>query len=157
MYDNVQIIEDEAFASSTELHKLKLSANLKKIGKMAFWQCTDIREMILPDKVSEIGKGAFSLCRNLYNLHIPASTKLIGAGITGESPNVTITVDKANKEYKVISNVIVACTDAAREAIGQTNAKYFTHDPVMQYTTIRSKYKMVNGKKVLVSRKWTKQ
>ena len=157
MYDNVQIIEDEAFASSTELHKLKLSANLKKIGKMAFWQCTDIREMTLPDKVSEIGKGAFSLCRNLYNLHIPASTKLIGAGITGESPNVTITVDKANKEYKVISNVIVACTDAARDAIGQTNAKYFASDPVMQYTTIRSKYKMVNGKKVLVSQKWIKK
>lgn len=157
MYDNVHTIGENAFGISTELHDLKLPVNLKKIGEMAFWQCHGIREMILPDKVSEIGRGAFSLCLNLSHIHIPASTKLIGAKLTDESHNVTITVDKANKEYKEISNVIVACTDAARAAIGQTNAKYFASDPVMQYTTVRSKYKMVNGKKVLVSRKWAKE
>ena len=106
--------------------------------------------MILPNKVKEIGKNAFAYCLNLRQLHIPTSTKRIGESITWQSLNVAISIDAANKDYKVISNVIVALNDAAREAIGQTFAKFL---PKTAHNTYKVRYKMVNGKKVQVSRK----
>ena len=150
MYDKVHTIKKEAFSHSLSLFDVELPASLECIGEDAFLQCRNLRKMILPDKVKEIGDGAFRCCMNLLKLHIPACTKLIGRRITAASENVTITVDKANKDYKEISNVIIACTDEARKAIGQTMGQYFSNNPSQKKYRVR--YKMVNGKQVQVSR-----
>lgn len=115
IYDDVQTIEAGAFANASNLHDFTLPANLEKIGARAFWQCSNIRNMVLPKNVKEIGRNAFGLCRNLLGLHIPAATEKIGKGITDESLNVSVSMDAANKNYKVISNVIVACNEEVRE------------------------------------------
>lgn len=149
MYDKVHTIKNEAFGSSLSLFDIELPASLESIGEDAFFLCRNLRKMILPNKVKEIGDGAFRNCMNLLKLHIPASTKLIGKRLTAASENVTITVDKGNKDYKEISNVIIACTDEARKAIGQTMGQYFKHPAHNRY---KVRYKMVNGKQVEVSR-----
>lgn len=148
IYDNVHTIKSKAFAGSHCLHDIKLPANLERIEDLAFAYCFRLRDMILPNKVKEIGRGAFENCENLRRLHIPASTKKIGESITSQSLNVAISIDAANKDYKEISNVIVALNDAARESIGQTYAKYLTKSVPSAY---KVRYKMVNGKKVRVS------
>ena len=150
MYDKVHVIKKEAFSFSLSLFDVELPASLVCIGEDAFFQCRNLRKMILPDKVKDIGDGAFRCCMNLLKLHIPACTKLIGRRITAASENVTITVDKANKDYKEISNVIIACTDEARKAMGQTMGQYFSNNPSQKKYRVR--YKMVNGKQVQVSR-----
>ena len=149
MYDKVHTIKNEAFGSSLSLSDIELPACLESIGEDAFFLCRNLRKMILPNKVKEIGDGAFRNCMNLLKLHIPASTKFIGKRLTAASENVTITVDKGNKDYKEISNVIIACTDEARKAIGQTMGQYFKHPAHNRY---KVRYKMVNGKQVEVSR-----
>ena len=148
IYDNVHTIKSEAFASSICLYDIKMPSNLERIGYQAFAACRKLRDVILPNKVKEIGKNAFAYCLNLRQLHIPTSTKRIGESITWQSLNVAISIDAANKDYKVISNVIVALNDAARESIGQTYAKYLTKSVPSAY---KVRYKMVNGKKVRVS------
>lgn len=114
MYDDVKVIEKEAFANSTALRDFKWPANLERIGEMAFLQCNNLRNVILPGKVMQIDRDAFTLCRNLRTLTIPASTNNIASRIAARSPEVVLSVDAANKNYKVISNVIVGCTDEAR-------------------------------------------
>ena len=150
IYDNVHTIKSEAFAGSFCLYDIKMPSNLERIGYQAFAACRKLRDVILPNKVKEIGKNAFAYCLNLRQLHIPTSTKRIGESITWQSLNVAINIDAANKDYKVISNVIVALNDVAREAIGQTFAKFL---PKPAHNTYKVRYKMVNGKKVQVSRK----
>ena len=119
MYDNVGTIESEAFANAVSLLDFTLPANLERMGDRAFWQCSNIRQMLLPEKVKEIGINAFGFCRNLHGLHIPASTEKIGKGVIKDSRNVTVTIDKENKNYKVISNVIIGLTKEACKASWQ--------------------------------------
>jgi hypothetical protein len=119
MYDNVGTIESEAFANAVSLLDFTLPANLERMGDRVFWQCSNIRQMLLPENVKEIGINAFGFCRNLRGLHIPASTEKIGKGVTKDSRNVTVTIDKENKNYKVISNVIIGLTKEACKASWQ--------------------------------------
>lgn len=123
MSDEVHTISSEAFASASSLHDFKLPSNLDRIGHRAFWQCRNIRNMILPNNVKQIGINAFGLCMNLRKLYIPAATNMIGRGVVSNSPSVVVNIDKENKDYKEISNVIVGCTDEARKAIHQTSIK----------------------------------
>ena len=79
--------------------------------------------MILPGGVKQIDIEAFALCRNLRKLYIPAATKKIGRAMAHNSLSAVISIDEANKDYRVVSNVIIGCTDEARKAIGQTVTK----------------------------------
>lgn len=107
MYDNVKIIEKDAFMAANWLRDIQLSKNLEKIGESAFGACFLLRNIILPDKVKEIGLKAFNLCRNLEHLHIPAATENIGQNICDRSYNTEISIDEGNKFYKVVSNAII--------------------------------------------------
>ena len=73
--------------------------------------------------MKQIGINAFGLCMNLRKLYIPAATNMIGRGVVSNSPSVVVNIDKENKDYKEISNVIVGCTDEARKVIRQTVTK----------------------------------
>lgn len=123
MNDDIHTISSEAFANACNLQDFKMPSNLEKIGHRAFWQCRNIRNVTLPDNVKQIGIEAFGLCLNLRKLNIPAATKMIGKGLIRNSLGAIINIDKANKDYKVVSNVIVGCTDEARKAIRQTVIK----------------------------------
>ena len=106
MYDNVKVIEEDAFMNSSNLREMQLSKNLEKIGRVAFWGCNGLRNIVLPDKVKEIGFRAFNYCRNLEHLHSPASTENIDKYICNGLSNTEISIDDDNKFYKVVSNVI---------------------------------------------------
>lgn len=114
MYDDVKVIEKEAFSNSTSLRDFKWPSNLERIGEKAFWQCCNLRNVTLPGKVAQIDLDAFTFCRNLRTLTIPASTTKIASRIAARSFEVMLSIDAANKNYKVVSNVIVGCTDEAR-------------------------------------------
>ena len=106
MYDNVKVIEENAFMNSSNLREMQLSKNLEKIGRFAFWGCNGLRNIVLPDKVKEIGFRAFNYCINLEHLHIPAATENIDKYICNGLSNTEISIDDDNKFYKVVSNVI---------------------------------------------------
>ena len=123
MNDDIHTISSEAFANARNLRDFRLPSKLEKIGHRAFLQCANIRNMILPGGVKQIDIEAFALCRNLRKLYIPAATKKIGRAMTHNSLSAVISIDEANKDYRVVSNVIIGCTDEARKAIGQTVTK----------------------------------
>jgi len=57
--------------------EIKLSNNIKKIGKAAFWNCL-FTEMVLPNSLEQIDASAFMYCRNLTSIYIPSSVQVMG-------------------------------------------------------------------------------
>ena len=68
--DTVTEIGDDAFAYSLSVTNLKLSANLKKIGRCAF-NGLGVESLTLPKNLKEVGGWSFYGCENLKTLTIP--------------------------------------------------------------------------------------
>lgn len=67
--DVTEIIESDAFGSSSSLQTINFPSTLKEIGNYAF-DNSALREVVLPDSVNRLGRRAFFLCRNLKKLRI---------------------------------------------------------------------------------------
>ena len=61
----VTTISAEAFKNCTNLKKVKLPQNLKKINNSAFRNCTKLTEIVIPYQVTAVGGYAFAGCTNL--------------------------------------------------------------------------------------------
>ena len=86
--DSVTSIGDNAFEIKnnsgysyeyhTQLKKITLGKNLKRIGKSAFPNCSGLTSLVIPEGVTSIGDYAFRGCSGLTSLVIPEGVTSIG-------------------------------------------------------------------------------
>lgn len=69
--DKVMVINNNAFASCTDLCSVKLNPNLFMIKQGAFYSCRRLKNIELPEKLLSIGKEAFYHCDSLKSITIP--------------------------------------------------------------------------------------
>ncbi len=72
MSDNVKVIEDLAFASSS-LETVRFSQNLEEIGYSAFHGCDLTGDIVLPNGLLSIGARAFYSCFRITSFVVPTS------------------------------------------------------------------------------------
>ncbi len=77
--DSVKILEDYAFKKCNKLVFVKLSNNLKKIGKECFMECSALHDITIQNSVEIIGQKAF-MESGLYTINFPASLKTVEEG-----------------------------------------------------------------------------
>ena len=70
MPENLQSVESDLFASCSNITEIKISPNVKYIGKRAF-SGTGIRSMVIPDHVKRLEFSAFYACKNLRQVSVP--------------------------------------------------------------------------------------
>ncbi len=63
-------VENNAFKDCKKLKKVKLGANLTKIGDKVFYKCTSLTSVVIPAKVTSIGKEAFFGAKKLKKITI---------------------------------------------------------------------------------------
>lgn len=78
MPDSVTAIGFGAFEGCLNLHHVRFSPNLTKIGFRAFARCEQLEEAILPDGIAQLEEGVFNGCRALHTLYLPTALKIIG-------------------------------------------------------------------------------
>ena len=75
--ENVEYIEDYAFAGSESLKEIKLSSNCNYLGKHAFYNCMNLIDVYLPKKIEIIEEGLFCGCESLEKIYIPDKVRSI--------------------------------------------------------------------------------
>ena len=75
--ENVEYIEDYAFAGSESLKEIKLSSNCNYLGKHAFYHCMNLIDVYLPPKIEIIEEGLFCGCESLEKIYIPDKVRSI--------------------------------------------------------------------------------
>ena len=75
--ENVEIIEDNAFASC-KLSSVYLSSELKEICDRAFNNNRHLQKITIPEGVTFIGRECFQYCENLKSITLPESLTSIG-------------------------------------------------------------------------------
>ena len=76
--DSVLEIRGGAFEGCTNLERIKLSENIKRISGSMFKNCSRLKSITIPNSVEVIDGGAFAYCRSLEVIHLPLNLKRIG-------------------------------------------------------------------------------
>jgi hypothetical protein len=74
----VTVIDDNAFASISDLTSVTIPNGVTTIGENAFYGCTGLTSVIIPNSVTIIRDNAFRNCSNLSNLVIGSGVTFIG-------------------------------------------------------------------------------
>lgn len=122
MPDSIIEIRDEAFIYCDYLKEIKLSNNLKSIGKEAFRSDSSLEEIDFPESLEIIANEAFTYC-GLKNVKLPVSLTDIGYDAFGSCESLVKVELAPNADYKTVVGPFVACS-ALEEVIippGLTN------------------------------------
>lgn len=123
--DSVTSIGDRAF-NYTDLRKVSIPSSVKTIGAEAFWCCFKLENVVIGESVTNIGYRAFANCKlseivipdsvisigwsafngSLVSVTIGKSVKEIGAFAFSSSKLSKISVDKGNKYFRVVDNIL---------------------------------------------------
>ncbi|GFH56019.1 leucine-rich repeat domain-containing protein [Chaetoceros tenuissimus] len=76
MHEDVKRIEFDAFVQCFKLISVKLSRNLEYIGVCAFWSCSSLTSIFIPQSCREIDRWAFRYCRQLLILGMPQNIQI---------------------------------------------------------------------------------
>ncbi len=68
-----------AFSGCTNLRDLKLSNNVKSIGKLAFSGCNSLTELHIPKNLTALGERAFNNCAKLESVTVDAENTVFEA------------------------------------------------------------------------------
>lgn len=79
MTDGIEIIDERAFDSCTELKQVIFPNTLKEVGNFAFYSCPELVTAMLPQGVEQLGKYAFAGTK-FKTITIPESVYWIGEG-----------------------------------------------------------------------------
>lgn len=113
--DYVTKICNSAFYRTIGLTEIVLPANVKELDG-AFNRCYDLVSVELNDGLRSLGGRyiAFNACNKLQSLHIPASVEFIVGGTGTSCQNLSdLTIDPANKFYKIEGGSIIRIADSA--------------------------------------------
>lgn len=102
---NLQIIADEAFASS-KITSITIPGTVKEIGKDAFMSCNELETLILEEGV-ESSDGSFRKCTKLTTVTLPKSFKqFFNVPFYGCSHLEEINVHQDNPNFTSIDGVL---------------------------------------------------
>ena len=113
--NSVTHINDNAFASCSQLKSIKTGSSLRYIGNFAFHECTQLEEADLGESLLTIGDGAFSGCI-LTSITIPSTLQSVGSNSFSQCPTLKeFKGDLAKDEGRclVINNVLTATAVAS--------------------------------------------
>ena len=87
-------IGQHAFANNSELERVVIPGNVKRIDSYAFANCSSLSDIELLYGIEELGDNMLSGCNSLRSISLPESTKRIGSHFI-ENTNITsITIPK---------------------------------------------------------------
>lgn len=69
--DDIDWIGEYSFRACTDITRLVVGQNVKRIRAGAFRACSELKEVVIPDKVQVIGELTFWDCINLKEVTIP--------------------------------------------------------------------------------------
>ena len=93
-------IDDEAFASCTQLTSVIIPSSVTAIGYEAFYNCSSFTSITIPNSVTDIYDEAFFYCSNLVTITIPSSVTYIEFNPFIFCPALeNITVEAGNTVY----------------------------------------------------------
>jgi len=105
--DGVTIIDDDAFASCSNLTSVTLPNSVKVIEFAAFFGCKGLSSIRIPPNVTSIGPTAFGSCINLTSVNIPSSVTSMADNAFNDCDNLTsFTVDENNTLLKSVDGVL---------------------------------------------------
>ena len=79
--EGVSKIQDNAFASCTQLTHVELPQSLYAICSGAFMECTALESIVIPDSVTSIWSDAFSNCTALKDVTLSSNLTEISTGL----------------------------------------------------------------------------
>lgn len=86
IWDGIVEIYDEAFANCSQVTKVVVPKNVKKIRRLAFNNCPNLETVVLPKDLKEIEYGAFANCPKLTNINIPKLNVKMGKDVFLNTP-----------------------------------------------------------------------
>lgn len=148
-------IRGGAFVSCTNLLDIRIPEGVRNVLSHTFAGCANLTEVRLPESIDTLGYRVFERCQRLERLYIPARTSHIGTSLVDGCPHVKVTVDARNASFRAVDGRLEGITDRARAMLGTASAKHGAPHgkvplPVGPDSTVVSRYKMVNGKRVFV-------
>ncbi|MCD7894553.1 MAG: leucine-rich repeat domain-containing protein [Erysipelotrichaceae bacterium] len=81
IHENVQCIDDYAFARNHYIKEILLLDNVKSIGNKAFFDCCYLESINLVDSIDKIGCYAFYGCHSLKDIVLPKNLQFIEKGL----------------------------------------------------------------------------
>mgnify|MGYP002761875233 CR=1 FL=1 len=119
-----------AFTGSDISCDLNIPEGVTAIGKDAFRNC-NIGELTLPESLKTIGYGAFAFAGDRA-IRIPAGVTTIGENSLAGYPRSAITVDPANRSFKVIGKGLYNASGTRLLAVVQGDGTFTVPDAVSQ-------------------------
>lgn len=86
--------------------KIKMSKDIKTIGKSAFQDCKNLLSVIFPENLLAIEEDAFNGCDNMCNIRLKSKIRVIGRNAFANMENIT-KIDVYNKFYEAKNNTII--------------------------------------------------
>lgn len=103
----VSAIDQLAFAFKPVITDLVIPEGVKSLGWYSFNTCLNLETVSLPDSLEFIDSWAFERCRKLKTINIPANVSRINGGaFAQDTALMSITCDKANKNYTSVNGVL---------------------------------------------------
>lgn len=84
--DEIVEIYDEAFANCSQVTKVVVPKNVKRIRRLAFNNCPNLETVVLPKGLKEIEYGAFANCPKLTKVNIPMLNVKMGKDVFLNTP-----------------------------------------------------------------------
>lgn len=109
---------------------LEIPEGVTAIGKEAF-RCCNIWELTLPDSLKTIGSGAFAFT-GCSAIRIPAGVTTVGENALAGEPRSEITVDPANRSFKVMGNGLYNASGTRLLALVSGDGTFTVPDTVSQ-------------------------
>ena len=140
--EGITSIGDCAFYQKYDISfDLSIPEGVTAIGHDAFWGC-NIYALTLPDSLKTIGSGAFAYGLAYYDdsaIHIPAGVTTIGENGFAGIPRSAITVDPANRSFKVSGNGLYNASGTRLLAVVQGDGTFTISDTVSQVDSLAFK------------------
>lgn len=86
IWDGIVEIYDEAFANCSQVTKVVVPKNVKRIRKCAFNNCPNLETVVLPKDLKEIEYEAFANCPKLTKVNIPMLNVKMGKDVFLNTP-----------------------------------------------------------------------
>lgn len=145
-------IRGGAFTQCRGLLDIHIPEGVCNVLSSTFTGCENLTSVRLPESIDTLGSSVFRSCTRLESLYIPARANQIGPMLVDRCPNVRVTVDSHNSNYRSVDGRLEGITQRAKQSLGimpksvpAGKRKLARINPI---TKVVSRYKIVNGKKV---------
>ena len=98
LHDNLRTIGKASFGICFALQEIIIPDSVELIDECAFLSCSNLKTVVLPQALNKLSEGTFGLCTSLENLVIPQTVTFIGNCAFYYSDLSKCTIDVSNVE-----------------------------------------------------------